>query len=425
MKQMEEILDILVLKRQGFSDREIARRMGVHRSTVKKYLSQGISGREAPRYGPRGSKLDIFGTQIKAWIENDHYFRATLIYDRLCKLGFDGSYEIVKRKVAQLKDEFQRIAYIRFETEPGHQAQVDFGEFQVIDSMGNVRKYYLFAMILGYSRYLYAELVERCDLVTFLDCHIRAFAFLGGVPGEILYDRMRNVYRGLLDRQLVFNPELTKLALHYGFKPVVAPAYSPWVKGKIERPMDFIREGFWRGYDFINLETGNHDLLAWLIQKAQRIHGTTHEKVDVRFERERSFLKPLPQQSLDTSYKVFRKVYKDCTVCFEGNRYVVPHHLVGHQIMLRIKEQILRVFDNERLVVTYAIPDGKGQLIQDKRFYDNLRQDWQLNKLKYGAHQHMKGRARQTISPTLPKYDLEVQIRPIATYDRLYQEAAL
>jgi len=104
---------------------------------------------------------------------------------------------------------------------------------------------------------------------------------------------------------------------------------------------------------------------------------------------------------------------------------VVPHHLVGHQIILRIKEQILRVFDNECLVVTYAIPNGKGQLIQDKRFYEALRQDWQVNKLKYGAHQHIKVRAQQTISPTLPKYDLEVQIRPITTYDRLYQEAAI
>jgi transposase len=425
MKQMEGILDILVLKRQGFSNREIARRMGVHRSTVKKYLTEGIHVGEVPRYGPRGSKLDFFENQIKAWIENDHLNRATLIYDRLCKVGFDGSYEIVKRRVSQMKSDAQRIAYIRFETEPGHQAQVDFGEFQVIDTLGNVRKYYLFAMILGYSRYIYAELVERCDLVTFLDCHIRAFAFLGGVPEEIVYDRMRNVYRGLMDNQLVFNPELTKLALHYSFKPVVAPAYSPWVKGKIERPMDFIREGFWRGYSFINLKTGNHDLLSWLVQKAQRIHGTTHERVDVRFEYERSFLRPLPKQTLDTSYKVFRKVHKDCTVCFEGNRYVVPHHLVGHQIILRVKEKILRVFDNECLVVTYAIPDGKGQLIQDKRFYEALRQDWQMNKLKYGVHQHLKGRAQQTISPTLPKYDLEVQIRPIATYDRLYQETTL
>jgi transposase len=206
MKQMEGILDILVLKRQGFSNREIARRMGVHRSTVKKYLTEGIHVGEVPRYGPRGSKLDFFENQIKAWIENDHLNRATLIYDRLCKVGFDGSYEIVKRRVSQMKSDAQRIAYIRFETEPGHQAQVDFGEFQVIDTLGNVRKYYLFAMILGYSRYIYAELVERCDLVTFLDCHIRAFAFLGGVPEEIVYDRMRNVYRWLMDNQLVFNP---------------------------------------------------------------------------------------------------------------------------------------------------------------------------------------------------------------------------
>ena len=85
---------------------------------------------------------------------------------------------------------------MRFETETGYQAQVDFGEFQITRPDGSVTKLYLFSMILGYSRKLYAELIERCDLPTFLDCHIHAFEYFGGVPEQILYDRMRNVYIG-------------------------------------------------------------------------------------------------------------------------------------------------------------------------------------------------------------------------------------
>jgi hypothetical protein len=63
------------------------------------------------------------------------------------------------------------------------------------------------------------------------------------------------------------------LADQYGFTPEVAPAYSPWVKGKVERPMDVIREGFWRGYQFRDIETANWDLLAFIEEKSHRIHG--------------------------------------------------------------------------------------------------------------------------------------------------------
>ena len=187
----------------------------------------------------------------------------------------------MKRKVHELKEERQRIAYMRFETEPGYQAQVDFGEFQVVRADGTVLKYYLFSMILGYSRRIYGEFIERCDLPTFLDCHIRAFDSFGGVPGEILYDRMRNVYIGKVAGKARFNDTLKGFAVHYGFKPRVAPAYAAWVKGKVERPYYFIREGFWRGYGFTCRETANRDLAQWLQLKDQRVHGTTHEVVRV------------------------------------------------------------------------------------------------------------------------------------------------
>jgi hypothetical protein len=205
-------------------------------------------------------------------------------------------------------------------------------------------------MILGYSRRIYAQLIRRCDLPTFLDCHINAFLHFGGVPAEILYDRMRNVYIGKLAGKTRFNDTLIGFALHYGFEPKVAPAYAAWVKGKIERPLSFIREGFWRGYSFLCLDTANRDLAGWLIQKDQRVHGTTHEVVAKRFEREQPHLRQLPAQPFDTSYRVCRKVAKDCTVRFEANSYVVPHTLVGRQLILRVKEKIMRIFCDDRLI---------------------------------------------------------------------------
>jgi transposase len=419
MLKLEEILDIHTLRRLGYSHRKIARELGIHRNTVKKYLEN--PGRIHGSYHyQRSSKLDPYIGNIKAWLDTDPFYTATWIYDHLMPLGFDGSYEIVKRKVRELKEEYQRLAYIRFETEPGYQAQVDFGEFQVVNADGSVDKYYLFSMILGYSRKMYAELIRKCDLPTFLDCHIRAFNYFGGVPQEVLYDRMKNVYIGNIAGKQTFNSSMVSFALHYGFTPKVAPAYAAWVKGKVERPYSFIREGFWRGYGFVSLETANRDLQNWLTQKDERVHGTTHEVVSRRFLREQPYLQPLPNQAFDTSYRIYRTVHKDCTIRFEANSYVVPHPLVGKKVILRVKDRTMRVFDNDHFIVAYIIPDGKGHLVQDRRFYEALRQDKAMNARKYHqSGRRPKGRARQTISPLKPLYEMDVEIRPINVYDQV------
>ena len=415
-------MDIITMHRKGLKQRAIARKLGISRNTVKKYVENPELAFKSPSTRHRKSQLDPFNDNIKAWIEEDSEYTATWIYDRISHMGFIGSYEIVKRRVRQIKDNYHLVAYMRFETEPGYQAQVDFGEFQVLKPDGSVTRLYLFAMILGYSRKMYAELIERCDLPTFLDCHIHAFEYFGGVPEQILYDRMKNVYIGKIAGRRKFNDTLMGFALHYGFKPEVAPAYAAWVKGKVERPFRFIREGFWRGYGFICLETANRDLLAWLLRKDERVHGTTHEKVTDRFYRENPHLNILPPQAFDTSYRIYRKAYKDCTVRFEGNSYVVPHTLVGKRIILRVKKKSMRIFDDDRLVVTYDIPEGKGHLVQDKRFYNALKKDREMNRRKYRSGRRTKGRAKYTISPDKPRYAMDVEVRPIFIYDQLVEE---
>lgn len=422
-EKKETILDIHTLHREGLSQRAIAKKLGMSRNTVKKYIDNPQQVFEPYQGHTRVSKLDPFSEHIKAWIEEDCDYKATWIYDRLFKMGFSGSYEIVKRRVRDLKAEYQQVAYMRFETEPGYQAQVDFGEFQIEKPDGSATKLYVFSMILGYSRKVYAELIERCDLSTFLDCHIKAFQAFGGVPEEILYDRMKNVYIGKIAGKQKFNDSLLGFALHYGLTPKVAPAYAAWVKGKVERPFSFVREGFWRGYSYVCLETANRDLHEWLQEKDKRIHGTTHEVVSQRFQREGPHLGLLPLQPFDTSYRVYRRVYKDCTVRFEGNSYVVPHTLVNKQVVLRVKDQTMRIFSDDRLVVTYEISLEKGQLVQKKRFYAALRMDQKMNRRKYGSSPRRKGRAKHTISPNKPKYDLDVQVRPVFLYDEMCEEA--
>ncbi len=425
-------MEIIFSRNKGLSFREVGRQQGCDPRTAKRYMENpGLIGK--PRQSaPRGSLVDSYLPLIKGCLQDeDGNHRATWIYDQMVKSGYTGGYEIVKRAVRGLKEREGRLAYIRFETIPGEQAQVDFGELVVILADGTVKKYYLFAMILGYSRHIFARLLERCDMPSFLEAQMDGFYFYGGVPHEVLYDRMRNVYirtlfgtrepdqegclRGI--GRPVFTQSLTTMAVHYGFEPKVAPPYSPWVKGKIERPMDFIRGSWWHGYEFTNLEQANQDLQEWLAQKSKRIHGTTRERVDEGFAKERPHLSALPPQRCDVSLRLTREVRKDCTISVDANLYLLSHTLVGSTMTVRVKDEHLRIFGPDgQLVEEYDMPEGKGHTVGlDRGYYEALLADKEMQKRKFGNRgKRKKGRARikPTISPTAPRY--EVVVEPIA-----------
>ena len=181
--------------------------------------------------------------------------------------------------------------------------------------------------------------------------------------------------------------------------------------------MDFVRESFWRGYAFCDLATANRDLASWLAQKAQRVHGTTHERVDQRFAGEKPYLLGLPLRGCDISERLFREVRKDCTIPVHANRYVVPHTLVGSRVLVRVRHDQLRVFADDRLIVTYTMPEGKGHLIQDERFYEALRADKAMQARKFNGASKHKGRA--TLSPTTPSHPIDVQRRSLSEYNHL------
>jgi transposase len=417
MISRETKVDINYFKQHGHSYREIARKTGRDRRTVKKYAENPQLIGQGRAKVERKSILDPYVPVIENWLEDDEEYRASWIFDQIRKMGYTGGYTIVKDLVRKMKQEKSRIAYLRFETEPGKQAQVDFGDFKVVEPDGSEKTLYKFSMILGFSRTPYCEFLEKCDMTSFLDAHQRAFAHFGGVPAEILYDRMKNVFIRKLAGKAQFTQGLMAIADHYGFTPQVAPAYSPWVKGKVERPMDFIREGFWRGYRFTDIETANRDLLEFLSEKSKRIHGTTGERVCDMFETEKPFLMELPPTLCDVSLRLYRKVEKDCTISVEGSRYEVPHTLVGKKIVVRMKDEVLRVFDGDALVATHTQSPLKGKLVQLPGLRDAILADREMNRRKYDHRRRGKGKA--TRSPIPGKYCIDVQTRPLSVYHQI------
>jgi hypothetical protein len=200
----------------------------------------------------------------------------------------------VKELVRSLKGEKWRIAYLRLETEPALQAQVDWGDFQIEEPDGTIKMVYAFIMVLGFSRGLYVEFVEKWTLESFMDFHIHAFDYLVGCPREILYDRMKHVVVGKGNSQPVLNREFLHFSYHYGFLPRLCPPYAPWAKGKSERPIRFLRERFWRGYVYHDLDEANRGVGTLLETANRRVHGTHGQPVDARWAQEKPLLSAMP-----------------------------------------------------------------------------------------------------------------------------------
>ena len=411
----EVFMDIIALRRQGYSMRAIAKKLGIHRNTVKRHLESN----SFPTYRKEKrveSILDPYRQTIKDYLEQDNY-QGTWIYDRLKHMGYTGSYDTIKVYVRTIKEQQARLAYVRFETEPGLQAQVDWGDFQIQETNGETTTVYAFVMLLGYCRAKYVEFVDRCTLETFMDCHINAFRYLQGVPAEIIYDNMKNVVIGRKDGKVIFNTEFLHFAHHYGFQPKPCPPYSPWVKGKVERPMNYIRERFWRGYIFDSVHTTNRDVITWLNETAnRRIHGTHRQPVNERWEQEIPCLGKLPPADYDTSIKVFRKVYKDCQISYNGNRYEVPYHVVGKKVMLKIKDNLIRLYHDQELLISYREPESKNNRIGTSRFYEQLKRDKEQLRRKYGKK---KGKATRGL--TTDSLYPQVAYRPLTDYEQCAQ----
>ena len=282
---------ILELHRQGVSISAIARRVALDRKTVRRYIAQGL---EPPSYGPRQPRI----SQLRAF---EPYLRQRLVafpqlsgrrlHRELRDLGYSGGYSILTDLLREIRPVEASPFEVRFETPPGRQAQVDFAHFQTVftDEPGVERIIWLFSMVLGHSRMLWGSFVLHQDLQTLLRCHAAAFEALGGVPEQILYDRMRTVFNreDPETSHIVYNRTLLAFARHYGYLPKACKAYRAKTKGKVERPFRYIREDFFLGRSFRNLDDLNAQFRQWLDQVANaRTHATTRRVVAEHFAEE-------------------------------------------------------------------------------------------------------------------------------------------
>ena len=373
MIKLKEIILIHDLKREGLSISAIARQTGLDRKTIRKHLDRGI---EPPVYGPRATKDPLgglLGGHLAA--EFRDYLLGRLsdypglsvrrLYREIRSLGFKGAYSTLTEYLRLIRPPVPRKFERRFETAPGHQAQVDFAEFQVAfsDEGGGTRKVWLYSHVLGSSRWLWGQFCPNQQLETVLRCHIAAFEAMGGATTEILYDRMKTAVIGEDETgTVVYNLSLVALLRHYGAAPKACKAYRAKTKGKVERPFRYIRQDFFLGRSFRNMEDLNRQFDQWRREIANaRVHATTNRVVSEAFTEEQPSLLPLPALAYDAVLTIERRVSHEGMVSVGGNLYSVPDRTRKRVLEVQNHPREVRIFEDGHLIARHPVLEGKNE----------------------------------------------------------------
>jgi transposase len=356
---------ILDWHRQGLSVSAIARQSGLDRKTVRKYIQRGL---EAPAYGPRKprqSLIDPFTGYLRERVTAFPGLTGSRLFREIRERGYAGGYTAVTDVLREIRPTTDRAFEVRFETAPGEQAQVDFAQFQVVftDEPSIPRIVWLFSLVLGYSRLIWACFVLHQDLATLLRCHVAAFEALGGVPHEVLYDRMKTVVTGEAHAGgIIYNRALIDLARHFGFHPKACRPYRAKTKGKVERPFRYIREDFFLARSFSNLEDLNWQLQHWLTTVANpRVHATTRRVVTEAFAEEKPCLRPLPLAPFRAVLRLERRISREGMVSVGGNFYSVPDATRRRVVEVHTLANEIRIFEEGELIAAHPVLEGRHQ----------------------------------------------------------------
>lgn len=351
---------------------ELSRETGFDRKTVRFYLARDRPP-VTPRTRNKPSKLDPYKPYILERLGNYPRLSRVRLLEEIQEQGYAGKATILGDYLRQVRPTIPVLPEIRYETPPGEMAQCDWSECLVSHPDGSERKVNCFSMILGYSRMRYIEFTMSQDLQTFLECHLHAFEYFGGVPRVILYDNLGSVVlkRKYPSTASDFHPAFVDLRDHFGFTARLCRVYRAKTKGKVERSFGYIKDNLLYGREFNSLDELNLRAREWLDTVNGKVHGTTHE---IPFDR-------LPQENLRpfSSYppylvqkKYSRKVSRDCYLSLYGNLYSVPWRYAGSYVDVVVRGTTVLVSANGTAICSHPLLDGKDQRSRKNEHFDGL-----------------------------------------------------
>lgn len=415
---MDKLRELVRLHRQGRGAREIARVLRMSPNTERLYRQRlqeaglydgpvdelpSLDALQAAVQPPRTpaqerSSIEVWQAEIEALLAKGH--GPTGVHEVLCTRDatFDGSLSAVKRLCARLlrnRGPRPEDVAIPVVTDAGEIAQVDFGYVGTLrdPATGRDRKAWVFVMVLGCSRHMFAKVAFDQTLETWVRLHVEAFAFFGGVPAVVVPDNLKAaVVRAAfeVDDVSVLNRGYRELARHCGFVIDPTPPRSPEKKGKVERSVQYVKRSFFRRYDLVDIDDANAKLATWLVETAgRRIHGTTGQRpIEVFVAIEKAALRALPARPFVPVSWHRATVGTNSHVAFDGAFWSVPWRHLEAKALLRTTAAQVEIYVDDRLVATHAreprqrwhtvdahLPEGRRDLRHRSRAHWEARAD--------------------------------------------------
>jgi transposase len=366
----------------------IAGELGVHHDTVRRAIEAERFLR--PGVAHRPSMLDAYKAFVGETLEQHPRLRATRLFEMARDRGYRGSVVQLRRYVATVRPVPRSEAYLRLQTLPGEQAQVDWGHFGTIRVGHAKRALSCFVMVLSWSRAIFARFALDQTLESFQRGHVEAFAALGGVPRTILYDNLKSVVLERAGDHIRFNEAMLFFAGHYHFAPKPCAPYRGNEKGKVERTIQYLRDGFFAARRFSSVQDLNAQLAAWIERTAhaRKVPGDPEGRLvrDALVE-ERPRLLALPEHPHDCHATRWVTSGKQPYVRFDRNDYSIPHHLVGKPLVLVATEDEVRITNGSHVFATHRRSWDEKQIIEDPAHIEELARE------KRRAHD-LRGRDR-------------------------------
>jgi transposase len=366
----------------GDGVRSVARGTGLDRKTVRRILRAagclglkpgdpvpddntvaaligGVRGVQHPAEPGETEKILLpHQSRIRRWLEEDKLL-LTRVHDLLTRDGILVPY-ISLYRFARKWCEFggsSSVTVRRIDGKPGEYAEVDFGRLGYLHELGNAKPRIVhgFIMVLGYSRLSCVVPVSRQDLDSVIRCFEEAFRFFGGCPKRIVLDNLKSCVE--LADPLV--PRFTRTFLEYaafrGFIPDPARPYHPRDKPAVEQHGRFVRERFFKGASFVNLDDVARRALVWCRETAgRRVHGTTRcVPFDVFEAEEKGALIPLKPERFVIPKWGICKVHPDHHVRFDSALYSVPTGHIGEEVDVRSDGALVRIYRGAQVIKTH------------------------------------------------------------------------
>ena len=367
--------------------REIARRTGLSRNTIKKYLRAGIV---EPRFQTpaRPSKLDPYAAKLSGWLVTEQRKSrkdrrtAKQMHADLVQLGYDGSYERVAAFVRTWRGDGQRAqqttdrgTFVPLVFQPGEAFQFDWSEDWA--AVGGERiKLQVAHIKLSHSRafLVRAYLLQTHEML--FDAHWHAFRVFEGVPCRGIYDNMKTaVDRVGVGKKRDVNARFLSMTSHYVFEPEFCNPAAGWEKGQVEKNVRDARHRLWQVMPaFPDLAALN----LWLEERCKALwvetaHGGLPGRIADVWEAEKPALMPLPT-AFDGYVEQSKRVSPTCLITFERNRYSVPASFANRPVSLHIyPERLVIVAEGHVVCEHHRIIERShrqpGRVIYDWRHY--------------------------------------------------------